>query len=101
MAIRRRWATIKSIGGAGDDYLSGDDGNDSFTVMKATTSSDGGDGNDTLLGGTGDDQLHGGVGDDRLLGEAGNDQLYGDDGNDWLSVETATIGSLAASATTK
>jgi surface adhesion protein len=42
-------------GGAGNDYISGGSGNDSI---------DGGSGNDTLLGGSGNDTLTGGLGAD-------------------------------------
>ena len=57
------------IGGAGNDFLYGDNGDGSGT------------GNDTLYGGDGDDQMAGGNGDDTLYGGSGNDLLYGDNGD--------------------
>ncbi|WP_419184896.1 VCBS domain-containing protein [Stutzerimonas stutzeri] len=62
------------LGGAGNDTLTGD-GGDNYL--------DGGAGNDTLLGGAGDDILVGGVGDDTLTGGAGRDSFVwrvGDEG---------------------
>ncbi len=53
-------------GGAGDDLLIGDKGNDKLY---------GGDGNDTLYGGMGDDILNAGSGSDNLIGGLGNDCL--------------------------
>ncbi|PIE45789.1 MAG: hypothetical protein CSA45_01630, partial [Gammaproteobacteria bacterium] len=44
----------------------------------------GGDGNDRIYGEGGDDELHGGAGNDLLRGAWGTDSLYGDDGNDEL-----------------
>jgi Ca2+-binding RTX toxin-like protein len=52
------------VGGAGNDTLYGDNGNDTL---------DGGAGNDTLYGYGGNDTLDGGEGDDYLDGSAGND----------------------------
>ncbi|WP_420865319.1 Calx-beta domain-containing protein, partial [Nodularia spumigena] len=51
---------------AGNDYLYGEDGND------------------TINGGGDNDYLYGGSGDDILNGDAGNDTIYGQDGNDTL-----------------
>jgi Ca2+-binding RTX toxin-like protein len=45
--------------------------------VKATTASDGGDGDDLLLGGSGNDILVGGNGNDRLFGHSGVDLLIG------------------------
>ncbi|MBQ0823387.1 cadherin domain-containing protein [Microvirga sp. HBU67558] len=47
-------------------------------------STQGSDGNDTIVGGAGDDVFFGGLGDDILTGGAGNDSLSGGDGNDRL-----------------
>jgi len=60
----------------GDDYLSGEAGND---LLAGFT------GNDVLTGGIGNDQLSGGQGNDILLGGLDDDQLIGGDGNDYLS----------------
>ncbi|MGD9919455.1 MAG: calcium-binding protein, partial [Paenirhodobacter sp.] len=54
-------------GGAGDDTLAGEAGDDA------------------LLGGSGDDSLDGGAGDDLLLDIAGADTLSGGEGDDLLS----------------
>lgn len=55
------------IGGAGNEYLSGLDGDD------------------RLFGEAGADFIDAGNGDDRLFGDAGNDELYGGNGNDTLT----------------
>ena len=47
-------------------------------------STDGSDGNDTIVGGAGDDVFSGGLGNDLLTGGAGNDSLSGDGGADRL-----------------
>src|SRR4051794_24908267 len=46
---------------------------------------DGGAGNDRLSGGDGNDTLLGGAGNDQLAGYAGNDVLDGGDGNDTVT----------------
>jgi Ca2+-binding RTX toxin-like protein len=60
-------------GGAGNDILKVDEGNDRLT---------GGAGNDFLNGGSGNDVLDGGTGADQMMGEAGNDTYYVDDSGD-------------------
>ena len=55
-----------AIGGAGRNYVIGDD-SAQFLVL-----------------GEGDDVLRGGGGDDTVGSKGGNDQLFGDDGNDWV-----------------
>jgi predicted extracellular nuclease/2',3'-cyclic-nucleotide 2'-phosphodiesterase (5'-nucleotidase family)/Ca2+-binding RTX toxin-like protein len=60
-------------GGAGNDTLKGGAGDDQLT---------GGEGNDTLDGGSGDDVVAGGVGDDTLKGGSGDDTVDGGDGKD-------------------
>jgi Ca2+-binding RTX toxin-like protein len=71
------------IGGAGYNYLWGDD------VLSTTTG-----GNDIILGGAsidyawggvGNDTLSGNDGNDNLLGQQGDDQIYGGSGNDILN----------------
>jgi Ca2+-binding RTX toxin-like protein len=47
-------------------------------------STDGSDGNDTIVGGAGDDVFSGGLGNDLLTGGAGNDSLSGGGGADRL-----------------
>ena len=55
-------------GGAGSDYLQGDEGDDKL---------EGGDNNDSLYGNSGDDVLKGDAGYDFLHGNDGNDKLQG------------------------
>jgi Ca2+-binding RTX toxin-like protein len=62
-------------GGAGNDWIRGDGGNDTFF---------GGPGNDRLEGYRGDDTLDGGDGEDELSGYSGADHLAGGPGNDIL-----------------
>jgi len=74
-------------GDDGDDVLIGDYGNLQAPPGSEPGDFDvliGGAGNDYLFGNVGDDSLYGGEGDDRLFGEAGDDQLFGGDGNDFL-----------------
>ncbi|MFS8182217.1 M10 family metallopeptidase C-terminal domain-containing protein [Pseudovibrio denitrificans] len=65
------------LGEAGDDYLSGSHGNDELY---------GGTGNDTLNEGSGDDLVEGGAGNDRIILGDGNDILDGGDGNDRITI---------------
>jgi Ca2+-binding RTX toxin-like protein len=60
-------------GGAGDDFLSGNENKDLI---------DGCEGNDTIYGGEDNDTLLGCVGDDFLSGDLGNDSLIGGLGKD-------------------
>lgn len=62
-------------GGAGVDFLFGNEGDDLIL---------GAGGNDRLFGGAGVDELRGSDGDDEIQGGAGNDRLYGDSGDDLL-----------------
>lgn len=65
----------KFLFGAGDEVVTGGNGNDAF---------DGGAGNDTLKGGAGDDSLWGGAGNDTLDGGSGDDEVFGGIGNDTI-----------------
>jgi Ca2+-binding RTX toxin-like protein len=62
-------------GGAGDDVVFGERGND---ILR------GGPGNDQLFGGIGDDLLQGGPDDDRLIGGFGADSIDGEEGDDYV-----------------
>ena len=82
------------VGGAGDDRLFGDLGDDTLTggdgndILEGDLGDDtlvGGAGDDRLFGGLGDDTLTGGEGDDTLVGGAGADNLHGDGGSDTVS----------------
>jgi hypothetical protein len=70
------WLPITAFGFAGNDYLEGYSGNDTFV---------GGPGNDKLFGYGGDDLMWGGAGNDVLLAGGGNDQMWGGPGNDRLN----------------
>lgn len=84
-----------AIGGFGDDLIVGDgsEGGDDFLY--------GNEGNDTVLAGGGLDFVDGGDDDDRIYGgdgaEGSNDQLFGGDGNDFIDggvgVDTISGGS--------
>ena len=93
------------VGGAGDDNVFGEGGNDASwavretitsTAARATTGSGarretmalvGGDGADHLFGEAGNDTVAGGAGRDIVLGGEGDDQLRGDGGDDGLWAE--------------
>ncbi|MFT7593364.1 MAG: Ca2+-binding RTX toxin-like protein [Paracoccaceae bacterium] len=64
--------------GAGDDYLTGNDGNDRLV---------GGTGADYLLGGTGNDKLNGQADDDHIYGGTGHDIANGGRGFDFLYLD--------------
>lgn len=70
--------------GGGDDFISGEHGNDRIVA---------GDGDDLVYGEEGNDRLHGGAGDDTLSGWSGADFIEGGPGDDdmyaGLSCETA------------
>jgi Ca2+-binding RTX toxin-like protein len=74
------FTTIPEV--AGDDTLTGGDGNDTLYGEAGADSLAGGTGNDRLFGGAGNDTLQGDAGDDLLSGGAGINQLVGGDGND-------------------
>jgi Ca2+-binding RTX toxin-like protein len=63
----------KLLFGAGNDVVSGGNGDEAL---------DGGAGNDTLKGGAGDDSLWGGAGADTLDSGSGHDEVFGGIGND-------------------
>ncbi|WP_166763037.1 beta strand repeat-containing protein, partial [Xanthomonas euroxanthea] len=72
-------------GQAGDDLLQGGEGGDSLSGDAGNDLLFGGAQNDMLSGGEGDDQLDGGTNNDTLYGGGGNDRLDGGTGNDYLS----------------
>ena len=80
---------FRSDGGDGDDLLIGDN----LRSAGVRASGDillGGAGNDRLFGGLGDDTLSGGAGNDYLSGGAGNDVVDGGDGNDTLAAASGS-----------
>src|SRR5207248_11686504 len=64
-----------SVGGAANDTIFGEAGNDIIN---------GGIGNDLLLGGDGNDTIDGALGNDHIYGQAGNDTIIGGFGNNIL-----------------
>jgi Ca2+-binding RTX toxin-like protein len=71
-------------GGEGNDSLNGGTGNDDLYGSSGNDTLDGGADNDYLSGGEGDDTLKGGTGNDDLYGSSGNDTLDGGAGDDYL-----------------
>lgn len=77
-------------GGAGDDIIWANAGNDTLRGLDGNDVMNGGGGNDNLMGMNGNDTLNGGAGADFLRGDAGDDTLvYAVDGV-WAA-GTATI----------
>jgi hypothetical protein len=68
-----------------DDLIIGTSGGDTITAKKGNDVVFGEDGNDTINGGEGNDTLSGDAGNDEINGGDGNDVLYGGAGNDTLS----------------
>ncbi|MEA2735937.1 MAG: hypothetical protein QOE14_2388 [Humisphaera sp.] len=62
-------------GGNGNDRVVGGDGPDTFL---------GAAGKDQLYGGSGNDRINGAGGNDKVIGDAGADRLYGGAGNDYI-----------------
>lgn len=73
-----------SVPGAGEDFISGNGGNDTLGGGGGNDIIRGDEGRDRLRGNAGDDLLGGGKRADRLTGGKGDDTLSGDDGRDRL-----------------
>ena len=73
--------SITSLFGVTNDWVNGDDGDDTI---------DGGAGNDCLFGGTGNDSIIGGTGNDTIEGGPGADILSGGTGTDTLSYASSS-----------
>lgn len=71
------YGDVTILGGAGDDILWANVGNDTITGANGNDIIDGGPGDDNLNGNNDNDQIFGGEGNDRLDGGAGDDILYG------------------------
>jgi Ca2+-binding RTX toxin-like protein len=69
-------------GGFGNDVVDGGAGNDALYGQEGKDTLNGGEGNDALFGGNLADVLNGGAGIDALAGGAGNDVLDGGDDTD-------------------
>ncbi|MBO9476571.1 Hint domain-containing protein [Shimia sp. R11_0] len=81
------------IGSSGNDWITGDggdnriegrDGNDLLQGGGGDDTLEGDHGNDLLIGGSGEDVIDGGVGHDRLFGQTGQDTFVSSDGNDQI-----------------
>ncbi|MGX9357555.1 calcium-binding protein [Roseobacteraceae bacterium S113] len=72
------------VGTENDDWLFGEQDNDSLSGMAGKDTLDGGQGNDMLMGGDNDDLLFGGAGNDTMHGDGGNDTLNAQEGNNLL-----------------
>ena len=78
-------------GTAGEDWLSGGNGNDIVYGLDGHDSLFGGNGNDSLYGGAGNDLLYGGNGNDSLSGGAGADVfVFGKGGGNDIVVDFDT-----------
>lgn len=73
------------VGGAGDDTIYGEFGDDLIDGNRGSDTLFGGSGDDRLDGGKDNDTLYGGDGDDALTGGAGDDLLDAGDGDDFVS----------------
>jgi Ca2+-binding RTX toxin-like protein len=73
--------SITSLFGVTNDWVNGDDGDDTI---------DGGAANDCLFGGTGNDSIIGGTGNDTIEGGPGADILSGGTGTDILSYASSS-----------
>ena len=84
-------ASVTTItGGTGDDVLLGD----------ASSTIDGGAGDDTVTGGTGNDTLTGGAGDDTITAGGGTDTIDAGAGDDTVNFDgTITAGDVADGGT--
>lgn len=86
VSLRGTWQLVPEVeGDAGNDLLTGSDGNDFLHGNVGNDTLIGLGGDDWLDGGEGNDLLLGGVGDDGLVDdEGGNDSLHGEAGEDVL-----------------
>ncbi len=83
-----------AVGGAGNDFITGDDAANRFEGSGGADNLWGFVGNDTLTGGDGDDIIVGGDNDDVLDSGIGQDWLYGEGGADTLRATDATSNSF-------
>jgi hypothetical protein len=78
------------VGGTGRDRISTGLGADQAIGNPGGDTIDAGPGDDRVSGGDGDDELHGGEGDDRMRGNAGADIVDGGPGDDLLFTRDAS-----------
>jgi Ca2+-binding RTX toxin-like protein len=95
------WSGIENvIATAGNDRVSGDDGDNRIEALGGNDALNGRDGNDTLEGGLGDDALRGAAGSDTLIGGDGADRfLYATwtEGDDIIADFTVGVDRIALS----
>jgi Ca2+-binding RTX toxin-like protein len=70
------------LGGSGDDFIAGDNANNTLNGFAGNDNIQGLKGRDRIFGGTGDDRLTGGKGPDQLIGGTGFDTGNGNQGAD-------------------
>jgi Ca2+-binding RTX toxin-like protein len=75
---------VDTDGGFGEDTIVGDADANVLNAGRGDDTIRGGGGSDTLIGNTGNDELEGDSGNDTLLGGEGTDELNGEDGDDTL-----------------
>lgn len=78
-------ANVRTEGGAGDDLLVGTDAPDNFYAKAGNDLVEAGAGDDIAYGGDGNDTIRGGDGDDFIDGNGGDDIIEGGAGNDVLA----------------
>jgi Ca2+-binding RTX toxin-like protein len=71
-------------GGAGADYIHGNQGDDQIVAGGGADTVLGGQGSDFIQGNQGSDLLFGDLGDDSLMGGQGDDYIHGNQGRDVL-----------------
>lgn len=84
------------FGGAGNDYIEAGDGIDWVNGYEGNDTIYGQGGNDSLEGANGNDRLYGGLGTDTMGGNAHNDILYANDGVGEADIVSGGIGTDSA-----
>jgi Ca2+-binding RTX toxin-like protein len=72
---------------AGNDVISGGNGNDVLLGLEGRDDLRGHDGNDKIYGGAGSDVLYGHFGNDYIDGGSSSDIMFGGRGNDWYIID--------------
>jgi len=85
---------LKLRGTAGDDTLTGGEGNDRLAGYLGDDIEEGGAGNDVLYGYLGNNTLNGGVGNDKLISGKGYNLLTGGEGKDSFYFSAPSHGTI-------